>query len=173
MKRLRERLRALRKKLWGLIRKRHDARPGGDRREKLAEEVRRARARKDALLWKIKDHKPATSGVVTIDGKQVAAWIAKWVLEAREKGLWHGYVVSGYRSPEYSTSICIGMCDHPTCPGTCAGASSNHSGLVFPAGAVDVDVAHRSEFANAMAKLGAPLRNDLANDPNHFSATGH
>jgi hypothetical protein len=38
---------------------------------------------------------------------------------------------------------------------------------------VDVDLAHRDEFAAAMAKLGAPLRNTLAFDRNHFSQAGN
>ena len=173
LKRLRAKLRRARQKLWDLIRRRHDAKPGGDRREKLAAEVRAAREIKDALLQRLKDHKPAPNGTITVDGKQVAAWIARYVLLAREKGLWHGYVVSGYRSPEYSTSICIEMCGQPTCPGRCAGASSNHAGLTFPSGAVDVDLAHRDEFARAMVTLGAPLKNALPNDPNHFSQAGN
>lgn len=173
MDRLRAALKAARKRLWELIHKRHDAKPGGDRRRKLAKEVQEARQRKDDIIDRLKDHKPATDGTTVIDGKQVASWIARWVLEARKKSLWHGYVISGYRSPEYSTSICEAMCGAPTCPGRCAGASSNHSGLVYPRGAVDVDLAHRDEFARAMQTLGAPLRNALANDPNHFSQAGN
>lgn len=130
--------------------------------------------RKAKWLAQHKDPKPSPgNGTISIDGVAVAAWIAHWVLQARNRGLWHGYVVSGYRSPAYSTSLCVAMCGHPTCPGTCAGATSNHSGLIYPAGAVDVDVAHRNEFANAMQKLGSPLHNALGPaDPNHFSASG-
>lgn len=173
MKRLRAALKAARERLWELIRKRHDAKPGGDRRRKLAKKVQEARQRKDDLIERIKEPKPSSDGTTVIDGKQVPNWIAKWVLKARKEGLWHGYVVSGYRSPEYSTSICQAMCGAPTCPGRCAGASSNHSGLVYPRGAVDVDLAHRDEFARAMVKLGAPLKNILpTTDPNHFSNSG-
>lgn len=175
MKALRNRLRRLREKLWSLVRRRHDAKPGGDRRDKLAEEVRDTRLRKDRLLQKIKDQKPVPSaGTVVIDGKPVASWIAKDILEARRRGLWDGYVVSGYRSPEYSESICYGMCGAPTCPGRCAGRGSAHSQLVYPQGAVDVDLARRDQFANAMRTIGSVLKNAMpTTDPNHFSASGH
>lgn len=170
---LRDRLKHARERLWALIRKRHDAKPGGKRRKKLAREVQKARQRKDDILARIKDQKPALDGTVVIDGKQVAAWIAKDVLKAREKGLWHGYVVSGYRSPEYSESLCFAMCGAPTCPGRCAGRGSSHSQLVYPAGAVDVDLAHRDEFARAMQAIGSPLHNALPFDVNHFSFAGN
>lgn len=170
---LKERLKAARERLFKLMHLRHDAPAGSKERDKLAAKVVKARARKDKLLQKLKDRQPATDGITVIDGKQVANWIAKYVLEARKRGLWHGYVVSGYRSPEYSTSLCEAMCGAPTCPGRCAGATSNHSGLRYPRGAVDVDLAHRDEFARAMVTLGAPLKNALPNDPNHFSAYGN
>jgi hypothetical protein len=75
------------------------------------------------------DPKPQPSGgnFVTMDGKQVAGWIGRIALQARAAGAWHGYLISGFRSPEYSTSLCMGICGHPTCSGTCAGALSNHS----------------------------------------------
>lgn len=171
---LRDRLREAREALWDLIGKRHDAKPGGDRRAKLAKEVREARERKDALLERIKEQTPAADGTTVIDGKQVANWIAKWVLLARSKGLWHGIVISGYRSPEYSESICRGYCGQPTCSSPpCAGRNSEHSQLVYPRGALDVDLAHAGEFASAMRVLGAPLHNAIPADPNHFSNSGH
>lgn len=173
LRRLRDRLRELRHKLWNLISKRHDAKRGGDRRKKLAKEVRETRERKDALLKKLKDAQRPDGPTVEIDGKQVALWIAGYVLAARRRGLWHGYVVSGYRSPQYSESLCYAMCGAPSCPGRCAGRASSHSQLRYPDGAVDVDLAHRDEFAAAMQKLGAPLQNQLPFDPNHFSHTGY
>lgn len=170
---LRERLKAARERLFQKMHLRHDAPAGSKEREDLGNEVEKARARKDELLQKLQDRHKPDGPTVEIDGKPVARWIAKWVLKARKEGLWHGYVVSGYRSPEYSTSLCEAMCGAPTCPGRCAGASSNHSGLKYPRGAVDVDLAHRAEFAAAMVKLGAPLKNGLPNsDPNHFSQSG-
>ena len=61
-----------------------------------------------------------------------------------------------------------------TCPGNCAGRTSNHSGRVAPAGAVDVT--DYPAFAALMKRSPhrPRLLNDLpVTDPNHFSATGH
>lgn len=174
MKRLRKWLKHARERLWASIHRRHEAKPHSSERKDAAEEVRRRREVKDRLLEKIKDRrKPPTRGIRTVDGKPVAAWIAYYVLKARQEGLWDGYVVSGYRSPEYSESICYEMCGAPTCSGRCAGRFSEHSQNIKPRGAVDVDLAHRDEFARAMVKLRAPLKNLLPADPNHFSNSGH
>jgi hypothetical protein len=113
-------------------------------------------------------------GTVKIDGKDVPKWIAKWVLLARKKGLWHGSITSGVRTPEYSEQLCYDMCGQPSCPGTCAGRSSNHNctgGCRYPSGAIDVT--DEAAFAAAMKKLKAPLKNDLPSDRVHFSASGH
>ena len=110
------------------------------------------------------------SGVGTIDGKEVAKWIIPYVKKARSMG-WNGTVLSGYRSPEYSEQLCMNMCGAPSCPGTCAGKSSNHSGKVYPAGAIDVS--DEATFGSIMAKIHAPLKNDLPSDRVHFSYTGH
>lgn len=176
IKRLRERLSAARKKLWKLIRKRHDAKPGGDRRKKLGRKVRATRERKDHLierLSRLHEEREDLDGLTTVDGKQVATWIAKDIAEARRRGLWDGYVVSGYRSPEYSEQLCYAMCGAPSCPGRCAGRASGHSQKVYPGGCVDVDIAHRLQFAAAMRTIGSPLKNALPTDPNHFSYSGH
>jgi hypothetical protein len=173
-KKLREWLKHARKRLWAAMSRRHNAEPGSAERKDAAEEVVRRRKVKDRIIEKLEDkQKPPTRGIRTVDGKPVAAWIAHYVLKAREEGLWDGYVVSGYRSPEYSEQICYQMCGAPSCPGRCAGRSSEHSQQIKPRGAVDVDLAHRDQFARAMQRLGAPLRNALPNDPNHFSASGH
>ena len=113
-------------------------------------------------------------GTTTIDGKPVPNWMAKYILKARKKKLWLGTITSGVRTPEYSEQLCYQMCGQPTCPGTCAGRSSNHNcskGCPYPNGAVDVT--NPEQFAAAMRKLGAPIRNALPNDPVHFSASGH
>jgi len=110
------------------------------------------------------------SGVGTIDGKQVAKWIIPYVKKARQMG-WKGTVTSGYRSPAYSEQLCMNMCGAPSCPGTCAGKSSNHSGKVYPAGAIDVS--EPESFGAIMRKINAPLKNDLPSDPVHYSYTGH
>lgn len=178
IRKIRERLRHARNAYQRLVQKRHDAKRSGDRRAKLAKQVIAARENKDRLAKKLKfleshaDPHPTSAPTITIDGHQVTTWIAGWVLRSRQAG-WQGYVVSGYRSSRYSTSLCEAMCSAPTCPGRCAGATSNHSGLVYPAGAVDVDVAHRDQFAAIQAKIGSPLKNALGPaDPNHFSYTG-
>lgn len=109
-------------------------------------------------------------GLTTFDGHTVAAWIAKWLKKSREHG-WNGTVTSGYRTPEYSESLCQNMCGAPSCPGTCAGRSSNHSGKDYPAGAVDVT--DYNNFERIQFEIGSPLRNDLPYDPVHFSTNGH
>lgn len=109
-------------------------------------------------------------GVVKFDGHLVAAWIVPWLKKARQMG-WKGHVTSGWRDPAYSERLCRQMCGAPSCPGRCAGRSSNHSGKVFPKGAIDVS--DEATFAVIMRKLRAPLRNDLPADRVHFSVTGH
>ena len=113
------------------------------------------------------------AGLATFDGRAVAEWIEPHLRWARGHG-WKGTVESGYRTPEHSEQLCMSMCGHPTCPGTCAGRTSNHSGRVAPAGAVDVT--DYPAFAELMKRSPhrPRLLNDLpVTDPNHFSATGH
>jgi hypothetical protein len=116
--------------------------------------------------------------LVELDGRQVPHWIAKILTDARESGIWSGYVFSGYRSPEYSTSICVGMCGHPTCPGQCAGASSNHSCPPthtgkYPEGAVDVtDPAGLRAYCRSHNRPLHGGGEQLPNDIPHFSHTG-
>lgn len=112
-----------------------------------------------------------TGGVGTFDGHKVANWIIKELQAARKTGLWKGSVQSGYRDPAYSEKLCLDMCGQPSCPGVCAGRSSNHSGKVYPAGAVDVS--DNIGFEKAMKKLHGRLHNDLPADRGHFSHTGH
>jgi hypothetical protein len=119
-----------------------------------------------------KDSEPSTaSGVGTFQGKQVANWIIPWLVKSQQAG-WRGYVVSGYRSPSYSTSLCYAMCGAPSCPGRCAGANSNHSGSSYPGGAVDVTDYYN--FASIQRRIGSPLRNLIgSSDLVHFSASGY
>jgi len=109
------------------------------------------------------------AGVGSFDGKQVAKWIIPWLEKSRAEG-WSGSVTSGYRTPEYSESLCFGMCGAPSCPGTCAGRSSNHSGDHYPAGAVDVS--DYSNFGSIQPRIGSPLKNNLPADRVHFSVSG-
>jgi hypothetical protein len=111
------------------------------------------------------------AGVANYDGKQVAAWLVPHLEWARANG-WKGTVISGYRTPEYSEHVCRGICGAPSCPGRCAGRSSNHSGRVAPRGAVDVSDCFT--FAALMKRCPHQPRifNNLPNDRPHFSATG-
>jgi hypothetical protein len=127
-------------------------------------------AKKLRHLHHKRDRKPDADGVGEFDGVPVAAWIVKWLEKSRKAG-WKGEVVSGFRSPERSEEVCRDMCGQPSCPGRCAGRSSNHSGLIEPAGAVDLTDFDR--FGAIQTRIGSPLRNDLPNDPVHFSTTGH
>ncbi len=121
---------------------------------------------------------PQTALLLNFDGKVAPAWIVKAMQGARASGYWHGTCISGYRSPAYSISICEGICGAPSCPGTCAGAASNHacppSGTGKPyEGAVDcTDAARLCAWARAH---GIPLHGGgefLPNDVNHCSASG-
>ncbi len=127
-------------------------------------------AKKLRSLHKHPAKAPAARGVGTFEGVPVAGWMVKFLNKSRAKG-WQGVVVSGFRSPEHSEKVCFDMCGQPTCPGRCAGRTSNHAGLIHPAGAIDITETER--FAAIQAKIGSPLRNDLPNDPVHFSVSGH
>lgn len=108
--------------------------------------------------------------VVSFDGHQVVEWIAHDLFAMRQHG-WNGVVVSGYRTPEYSESLCYSMCGAPTCPGRCAGRGSKHAERGDGGGAVDVtDYVNAERVAFA---IGSRLHNDLPADLVHLSATGH
>lgn len=110
----------------------------------------RGDARADDARRLREDHKhphprPAAGhpDLTELDGHLVPIWIAEILIAARNAGRWHGVVISGYRSPAFSEELCLNMCGAPSCPGRCAGRSTNHacppSGRgVFPEGAVDV-----------------------------------
>jgi hypothetical protein len=116
------------------------------------------------------DDPPPSNGVGTFDGKPVAAWWVPILQKARGTGLWHGGLNSGYRSPAYSQQLCYSICGAPTCPGRCAGTTSNHTKLDSSAA---VDVSDPAGFAAAMRRLALPFFNALgAADPWHFSRSG-
>jgi hypothetical protein len=124
----------------------------------------RARARQQSARATI------SPGVTTFDGVPCARWIVPWLKKSRANG-WKGRLVSGWRSPAYSESLCRRMCGAPRCPGRCAGRSSNHSGNKYPAGAVDVS--DYANFERIQPRIGSPLINRLdARDPTHFSVSG-
>jgi len=175
---IRDRLKQARKRLWELIRKRHEAHVGGRRRKKLARQVRKQRGVKDRLYKKLqflieeRDSDPP-DGIVQFDGKPCAAWIARDLQEIRDRG-WDGYLLSGYRTPEYSESLCYAICGAPSCPGRCAGRASEHSQYIEPRGAADLDPAHIGQALSLLRAIGSPLHNAIGpTDPNHVSASGH
>jgi hypothetical protein len=123
------------------------------------------------------DSPPPDAGPLTvIDGKQVPSWMAPKIKEIRARGRWRGVIVSGYRTPAYSESLCRSMCGAPTCPGRCAGRYSNHAcppsgrGVAYE-GAIDVSDYYT--FAAEARAVGAPFHNALPNDPVHFSRNGN
>jgi hypothetical protein len=118
---------------------------------------------------------PMGSRIVTYDGKQVTEWIAYRNVISRAAG-WAGYMISGFRTPEYSESLCYGICHQPTCPGTCAGRASHHSGYIYPQGANDVsDYYNYGSLQRALDSRvpGVILWNSLPYDRPHYSATGN
>lgn len=145
-----------------------DEKKRGDKRRT---EIQKAR---DANEQAAQEH----GNVVTFDGKPCARWIAEILADARNAGSWKGQVVSGFRTPEYSTSLCMSMCGQPTCPGRCGGAASNHSCPPSHAcspheGAVDVsDPAGLQAYCRAH---NLPLHGNgemLPSDTPHFSNSG-
>lgn len=114
-----------------------------------------------------------THGVSSFDGVPVAKdWVPRlqW---ARTHG-WRGKLVSGWRSPAYSESLCYRICGRPSCSGTCAGRSSRHSQDSVIDGAA-VDVSDYINFGHVIARYPhAPrLFNALPRDRVHFSRYGN
>ena len=99
--------------------------------------------------------------------------IAAWIYYELKRIGFTGQLTSGYRTPAYSRSLCQRMCGADSCPGTCAGEKSNHSGKVFPEGAIDVAASSLGEMKAKTKKHHSILKNDLPADPIHFSASGH
>lgn len=146
------------------------------RRDKLARREERLRDKIEARQRQTGQLDPDGDGLAVVDGKLVVTWIARDILEARKRGLLPSWVkvISGYRTPAYSISICISICGAPVCPGRCAGASSRHAQKGQGNGAVDVTLGGQEEFAAAMRAIGSPLHNSIGpSDPNHFSAQGN
>lgn len=111
-------------------------------------------------------------GVALFDGKPVAAWLKPYLDWARKNG-WQGTLNSGWRDPVYSEQLCKRICGAPSCPGRCAGRTSNHAGSIKPAGAVDVSDYIRFGQLMARCPLQPRIHNALgAQDPVHFSVSG-
>jgi hypothetical protein len=155
-------------------------------KKRSPEMVKRAKKR-DPRFDKIRHHilhpPDDPDHISTFEGVAVPAWTVgkdagpngshvNWLQKIRDAG-WNGIVVSGARTAEHSEELCFGMCGQPSCPGTCAGRSSNH---VVDAGYPDgaLDVSEYTVFAQKAREVGAPLINALgAADPVHFSPSGH
>jgi hypothetical protein len=100
-------------------------------------------------------------------GRPVRASLYPHLVWARQHG-WRGVVTSGYRTPAYSQSLCYAMCGRPSCPGRCAGTSSNHVRTA-------IDVSDYGTFGQLMKKCPHKPRiyNALgARDPVHYSPNG-
>lgn len=123
-------------------------------------------------IWQ-KNHPTPVSGWATWNGIAIAAWMKPWLEKSQAHG-WTGYVTSGVRTPAHSVELCYAMCGASSCPGRCAGASSNHNctaGCPYPTGAVDVTDYYN--FERIQYEIGSPLRNHLPADPVHFSVSGY
>ncbi len=169
MKSINDRLRHAWKRLRGINTKIAKRRAKGQKTPELAS-LRRHIKKKIDWLEKHKPVAPETKLIAYFDGKPVSAWIVPWLQKSRDHG-WNGVLVSGYRTPEYSQSLCYAICGAPRCPGRCAGLTSNHTHLGPGAGAVDVT--DYSNFGDIQRQIGSPLRNNLPSDPVHYSGSGY
>lgn len=111
-------------------------------------------------------------GLGTMDGNPVSAWIIPILMWARAHG-WGGSVNSGYRSPaeQIAAATAYGLGNY----GSSGPLGSNHVGINYPRGAVDVSMPEQL----AAILQGYPGKPNLVwggpviDDPVHFSATGH
>lgn len=135
--------------------------------------LRRLRAEHEKAVALAND--PNVHPIVTFDGNPCAHWIADELAKARKRG-WQGVLVSGYRTPQHSQDLCFAMCGAASCPGRCAGTSSNHTcppsfKCVEFEGAADC-----SDFTRLLSILRAmdsPLHGGaLPADLVHFSHSG-
>lgn len=153
-----------------------------DLRRNWRDILSRRRAQKKRF---IKNHPPVDSdGFAEWRGVPVAPWMVgaapgpngtrvNWLQKYVDHG-WSGEINSGVRTPEHSEELCLQMCGASSCPGRCAGRSSNHNctdGCPYPQGAIDVGDFNTFKAIGPM--IGSPLRNDLPIDPVHFSVSGH
>lgn len=145
----------------------------GDEREKWNGIRKIYRKQKRKVYRRIHDNDDDVSGsglIVTLDGKPCASWIARGCIDRRSKG-WSGVLVSGYRTPEYSEQLCYQICGRPSCPGLCAGRSSNHCCPPTYSGQDGegaCDVSYYWEFPERDG-----LYNNLPRDLVHFSRSGN
>lgn len=111
-------------------------------------------------------------GVSLFDGRKAANAAIPHMEFARAHG-WEGWLVSGWRDPDFSESLCMDMCGHPSCPGKCAGKASNHVGRTPDRFAIDV--AFWEQFGEIVKRSPHQPRifNDLPKDRVHYSPNGH
>jgi len=137
---------------------------------------RKRRAAQRARYYRNQIEAYLVPGVTTFDGKPVAKCAVPYLNYARAHG-WRGGLNSGWRDPLYSQKLCYIMCGAPSCPGKCAGTSSNHVGNTCSRFAIDVSDYYT--FGKIMASMplkpGMPrLHNYLGSrDPVHYSPSGN
>lgn len=158
------------KKRWFLHKARISARLGQEISHTERVLIKRA---ENKLEW-LRKHPPTLDpdgdGLIVVDGRQIAEEVGKEILRIRSYGVWGGYVVSGYRTPAYSQSLCYGMCGAPTCPGRCAGVNTNHARKGGRNGAGDLT--DYLTFRSECWSHGSWLQNSLPRDLVHFSDSG-
>lgn len=136
------------------------------KRAKKARHARRRAVRRNRFRGFLKP------GVGSFDGKPVAKTAIPLLTWARANG-WDGVLVSGWRDPKYSQSLCFRMCGAPSCPGRCAGLSSNHVGNTPTKFAMDVSDYVRFGQLMARCPILPHVHNALGSrDPVHFSPSG-
>ena len=132
-----------------------------------------ARRIKQRKQWKANHKSAAKNGIGVFDGVPVAAVAIPYLQWARTHGGWRGRLVSGWRDPVYSKSLCMRMCGRPSCPGMCAGIASNHVGKTLARFAIDVS--DYVQFGVAMRRCPRSPRiwNNLPVDRVHYSPSGN
>ncbi len=109
---------------------------------------------------------------VHFGGMPVAPWIRPRLVWARKHG-WTGKVSSGWRSPAAQERLWADKLAGRITWAVARPGTSNHEGLIYPRGAVDLT--EPDEFARAMRAWpgrGPILIRGIATEPWHFSATG-
>lgn len=115
---------------------------------------------------------PGTHSVVghtvAFGGKQVAGWIAPILEYARAHG-WKGNVNSGFRSDAEQAKIYASGVRPAAKPKSLGGGGSNHSGSVYPLGAIDVSEAASLSQILKDSPYASKLQWAGSKDPVHFS----